>query len=173
MHQAITFTSKRSSASHMHRITSRRPMLTSKWQDHRTMHSPMLTIKRRNYTTTHSHSLHAKQSNATGDKTFHSTRATFTKIKKPSARTDTPPPATNPNRGNVKNHQMRQTPTQVEATSITSDETTSTDTGTCRIYARAEQGPKIEDNCLISIVKSITATEGHLTKRCTAAGDKS
>jgi hypothetical protein len=97
MHQAITFTSKRSSAFHMHqanvhqhstcikqshsqanvhqhptlhRITSRRPMLTSKWQGHRTMHSPRLTIKRRNCTTTHSHSFHAKQSNATGEKAF-------------------------------------------------------------------------------------------------------
>lgn len=53
-----------------HRIISRRPMLTSKWQDHRTMHSPMLTIKRRNYIMTHSHSFHAKQSNATGEKAF-------------------------------------------------------------------------------------------------------
>ena len=37
--------------------------------------------------------------------------------QKPSARTDAPPPATNPNRGNVKNHQMRQTSNHVEATS--------------------------------------------------------
>ena len=74
--------------------------------------------------------------------------------QKPSARTDAPPPATNPNRGNVKNHQMRQTSTHVETTSITSDETTSADTGTCRIYARAEQEPKVEDNCLISIVEN-------------------
>ena len=74
--------------------------------------------------------------------------------QKPSARNDAPPPATNSNRGNVKNHQMRQTSTHVEAASTTSDETTSADTGTCRIYARAEQGPKVEDNCLISIVEN-------------------
>jgi len=74
--------------------------------------------------------------------------------QKPSARNDAPPPATNPNRGNVKNHQMRQTSTHVEAASTTSDETTSADTGTCRIYARAEQEPKVEDNCLISIVEN-------------------
>ena len=49
---------------------------------------------------------------------------------------------------------MRQTSTHVEAASTTSDETTSADTGTCRIYARAEQGPKVEDNCLISIVEN-------------------
>ena len=46
------------------------PMLTSRQQDHRTMHSPIFNIKRRNRPTTHSHSFHAKQSNATGEKAF-------------------------------------------------------------------------------------------------------
>ena len=125
----------------------------------------------------HSHLLHAKQSNATADEILTASLPLARHPchthgnQRPSARSNTPPPATNSNRGNVKNHQMRQTSNYIEAMSRITRRDNLRRHGNLPYICASRTRTHVEDNCLISIVQFTTSMSSAHQRRTASRHD--